>query len=244
MIVIGITQSDSEHHLYEPWIIGNDSNIQVITLSYTDQNLVDIKKCNGIVLTGGVDSHPKFYNNARLDYPGADAFNETRDEFELRILDFALTHQLPVLGICRGMQLINIALGGNMIQDLEEKGKNNHRSSNGIDGVHEIVIHKSSLLYSIVKLDSGKVNSAHHQGLGRIAEELMISAVSPDEVPEAIEFKDKLNHGFLLGVQWHPERLDHNENYYAFSGIIRETFIQAAHNHALLTAHNRMNQPA
>lgn len=227
MLTIGITQSDSDHHLYEPWIIGNDDQIKVITLSYDSQNLDDIKICDGIVFSGGVDSHPSLYNNHRIDYPRADVFNLTRDEFELKLFDYAKSHQIPVLGICRGMQLINIALGGDMIQDLEEKGKNNHRSEKGVDGEHDIVLKKSSLLHSISKMDKGKVNSAHHQGLGRIAEELMVSAVSPDDVAEAIEYKEKLNHGFLLGVQWHPERMNIENYNHPFSNLIRIAFLDS-----------------
>lgn len=227
MLTIGITQSDSEHHLYEPWIIGNDNQIKVITLSYSHQNLEEVKKCDGIVFSGGVDTHPKFYNNARIDYPRADVFNEARDEFELRLFDYAKTNKIPVLAICRGMQLVNVALGGDMIQDLEEKGKNNHRSEKGVDGIHDIVLKKSGLLHSIAKIDSGKVNSAHHQGLGRIAEELVVSAVSPDNVAEAIEYKDKMNNGFFLGVQWHPERLKIDDYTTAFADNIRLAFLQA-----------------
>ncbi len=229
MKTIGITQSDSKFHLYAPWIKGEDENIEIITLSYDTQNLQDLEKCDAIVLTGGIDTHPKFYNNSRLTYPGGPAeFNEPRDVFELKVFEYAREHAVPVLAICRGMQLVNCALGGDLIQDLEEKGKADHKKQGEFDdGIHEILVDKNSLFYKISDLDKGKVNSAHHQGLGRIADDLMISAVSEDNVAEAIEYGDKTNKPFLLCVQWHPERLKIEETLVPFSKNIRESFLKS-----------------
>jgi len=226
MITIGITQSDSRFHHYEPWVKGND-DIQVITLSYQTKNLEDLEKCDGIILSGGVDSHPRFYNNTRLDYPLADKFNEVRDEFELKVFEYARQNKVPVLAICRGMQLVNIALGGDLIQDLEEAGKKNHRRMNDVDGEHEIFVDKLSMMYSITGLEKGIVNSAHHQALGKISDELKVTAVSEDDVAEAMEYKKPANHPFLLCVQWHPERLENNSTTTAFTKNIREAFLEA-----------------
>ena len=227
MKVIGITQSDSKFHLYAPWMKAEDENIEIITLSYTEQNFEDLNKCDGIVLSGGIDTHPKFYNNQRTQYPlSPEEFNETRDLFELKIFEQSQKKELPILAICRGMQLVNIALGGNLIQDLEEKGKENHRKQNEFDdGIHEVYVNKKSLLYKISGVEKGKVNSAHHQGLGTIANVLMVSAVSTDDVPEAIEYKDKIQKPFFLGVQWHPERLKIMDTIDSFSKNIRESFL-------------------
>jgi len=226
---IGITQSDSKFHLYAPWIKGEDENIEIITLSYDTQNLEDLKSCDAIVLTGGIDTHPKFYKNERLQYPGGpNEFNVPRDEFELKVFNYAKEHDVPVLAICRGMQLVNCALGGDLIQDLEEKGKADHKKQGEFDdGVHEVVLNKNTLFFKISGRDKGKVNSAHHQGLGRIADELMISAVSEDDVAEAVEYSDKTNKPFLLCVQWHPERLKIAESLVSFSKNIRESFLSA-----------------
>jgi len=231
MITIGITESDTNFHHYAPWVKGEDEDIQVVVLSYTAQNLEDLKKCDGIVLSGGIDSHPKFYHNTRIDYPMGGQFNEARDEFELKVFEYAREHQLPVLGICRGMQMINIALGGDLIQDLEEQGKNNHRRMNEVDGVHDIFVNPGSLFYSVVKTEIGRVNSAHHQALGKIADDLLVSASSEDHMPEAIEYKDKTGKGFLLCVQWHPERLDIRRGNVEFSKNIREAFLQSVINY-------------
>jgi putative glutamine amidotransferase len=229
MKTIGITQSDSKFHLYAPWMQGNDEDIRIITLSYTEQNLADLDTCDGIVLSGGIDTHPKFYNNSRLQYPlGPDTFNEPRDIFELAVFDYARKHHIPVLAICRGMQLVNCALGGDLIQDLEEKGKENHRKQTEFnDGIHEVYVDKNSMFYQVARVEKGEVNSAHHQGLGNIADELMVSAVSKDDVAEAAEYKDKTGKPFLLCVQWHPERLKVEETLVPFSKNIRQAFLES-----------------
>lgn len=229
MKTIGITQSDSKFHLYEPWIKGEDENIKVITLSYDSNNLDDLDKCDGVVMSGGIDTHPKFYNNERLQYPGGpNEFNVARDEFELKVFDYAKKNNVPVLAICRGMQLVNCALGGDLIQDLEEGGKRDHKKQGEFDdGIHEIHVDKNSFFYEVSKAEKGKVNSAHHQGLGKIAEELKVTAVSEDDVPEALEYKNPSNKSFLLCVQWHPERLKIEETLVPFSKNIREAFLKS-----------------
>src|SRR4029078_10435759 len=125
-IRIGITYTESNYENYPKWIKGDNQSIQIIELHWKNYPLNElwrtIKTCNGIVLTGGVDVHPKFYDNFNLDFNNKYRFNEERDIFEMRVFETALSYNLPVLGICRGHQLINVALGGNLIQDLEENG--------------------------------------------------------------------------------------------------------------------------
>ena len=224
---IGITESDTNFQYYAPFIQGDDPSIEVIILSYKAQNTADLESCHGIVLSGGVDVHPRFYNHDRIDYPMVQPFNEVRDEWEFQVFDYARRHKLPVLAICRGMQVVNIALGGDLIQDLEEHGKHNHRHSKGIDGSHQIELEQYSLLFAITDCQSGVVNSAHHQGLGVLAPELIYSAHSEDHIIEAIEYKDRSNQPFLLGVQWHPERLHVVGGDVQFSKNIREAFLEA-----------------
>lgn len=221
-ITIGITDTTSSYSNYPLWIKGSDDTIDIIKL--TPDNFEDLKKCNGIVLTGGIDSHPKFYNNSRLNYPNApEQFNVMRDEFEISIFNYSQQNNIPVLAICRGMQLVNIILGGTIIQDLEENNKNDHKRKNGFDSQHEINIVKESLLYLITACEKGTVNSAHHQGLDKIADDLIVTSFSEDNVAESIEWKNKKDKSFLLGVQWHPERLLPLEN--PFSEKVRTAFL-------------------
>ena len=226
-IKIGVTFSEARYENYPKWIIGDDADIELVELSWEKQNWDDIEDCDGIVLTGGIDTCPRFYENERTDYPNKpDNWNEARDEFEMHVFETALNFDHPVLAICRGLQLVNVSLGGDLIQDLEEAGKKDHRRHGEIDGQHAVSIEPNSLLNEVAGNTSGNINSAHHQAVGRISDELMVSAVSPDGVIEAIEWKVKEGEPWLLAVQWHPERmLDKETN--PLSKNIREKFIEA-----------------
>ena len=229
-IKIGVTFSESRNENYPKWIKGDDVDIEIVELSWEKQNWDDIEDCDGIVLTGGIDTCPKFYENERTDYPNRpQTWNEARDEFEMHVFETALNFDHPVLAICRGLQLVNVALGGDLIQDLEEAGKNDHRRHGDADGQHDISISEGTLLSEVAQGTSGNINSAHHQAVGHISDELVVSAVSPDGVIEAIEWKVKEGEPWLLAVQWHPERMEDKETS-PLSKNIREKFIEAVRN--------------
>jgi putative glutamine amidotransferase len=224
MIKVGITSSDTNFQNYPNWISGE--GIEVILLSYQENNSQDFIHCDGFLLTGGIDLHPQFYQNTRLDYPNTTVFSEARDLFEIQVFEYARQQNKPVLAICRGLQLVNIALGGNLIQDLQENGFENHRKGPEGDREHKIEVKPGTLLAQISGVQQGFVNSAHHQGLDQIADELNVSAFSEDGVVEAIEYKDA-NKPFLLAVQWHPERMQIPATNEAFSQNIRSAFMEA-----------------
>ena len=221
---IGVTTSDTNFQNYPNWISGE--GVEVVLLSYEQKNTQDFDSCDGFVLTGGIDVHPDFYQNDRVDYPNTTVFNESRDLFEMQVFEYARQQNKPVLAICRGLQLVNIALGGNLIQDLQENGFANHRKGSDGDREHKIEVRAGTLLAQIAGVQHGFVNSAHHQGLDQIAEGLYVSAFSEDGVVEAIEYKDA-NKPFLLAVQWHPERMQIPASNLAFSQNIRSAFIDA-----------------
>jgi putative glutamine amidotransferase len=224
-IIIGITDTEAYYQNYPLWIKVEEGAIEIKKL--TLENREDVHLCHGIVLSGGVDSHPKFYNNENINYPNRpEVFDEKRDLFELDIFRFSFQKKIPLLAICRGMQLVNIALGGDMIQDLEAAGKNNHRKIGGEDGIHEITITKGSLLSEITGNKKGMVNSAHHQAIGSLAEELLVNSWSPDGIIESLEWKDKQDKNFMLGVQWHPERLGNLQPGNPLSQYIRDAFLR------------------
>ena len=226
-IRIGVTFSEARYENYPKWIKGDDADIEIVELSWEKQNWDDIEDCDGIVLTGGVDTCPRFYESERNDYPNKPAeWNEARDEFEMHVFETALNFDHPVLAICRGLQLVNVSLGGDLVQDLEEAGKNDHRRHGEVDGQHAVSISDNSLLKEVAGGTTGNINSAHHQAVGKISDELMVSAVSPDGVVEASEWKVKEGEPWLLAVQWHPERmLDKESN--PLSKNIREKFLEA-----------------
>lgn len=229
---IGLTFTETRWENYPAWIKGNDPNIEIVELHWEKHGHEDVwdlvEDCDGIVLTGGVDIHPRFYESDRHDFPNGDGkFNEERDEFEMHVFETALNFNLPVLAICRGLQLVNVALGGDLIQDLEETGKKNHRRINDVDDEHAISIADNSILKEIVGSNTGTINGAHHQAVGKLSDELMVTATSPDGVIEAIEWKDKTDEPWLVAVQWHPERMKDKETN-ATSKNIREAFLKEA----------------
>ncbi len=228
-IVIGITDTEASYHNYPLWIKGEDLSVEIKTLR--PDNKSELRLCDGIVLSGGVDTHPRFYGSNNIKYPNAPSeFNEVRDKFELDVFHYSCNNHIPLLAICRGMQLVNIALGGDMIQDIEADGKNSHRRNGASDGIHEIKIEKGSLVYEIISSENGIVNSAHHQALGILSDDLLANAWSADGIIEGLEWKNKTGKNFLLGVQWHPERLGNIQPGNPLGKNIRETFLNAVRN--------------
>ena len=209
-IVIGITFSTTRFEFYPRWVIGNDRQIRIVLLAAHLSNAALLDECDAVVLTGGTDIHPSLYNSERLDYPRApkDGWDNARDDFEQAIFKQALIKKMPVLAICRGLQLVNASLGGTLLADLEESGKNNHRRMADADGEHLVQLSPGSQLAEIAQTQQAMINSAHHQAVDRVADELMISGISPDNVIEALEWKLPANHSPLLAVQWHPERVE------------------------------------
>src|SRR5687767_6629256 len=111
-IIIGVTDC-SKFDIYRDWVLSYNKNVEVIQLGYKLNNFDEIRKCNGIVLTGGEDVHPRFYNQPEY-YPYCydDDIDEKRDEFEFKVLTYTEANSVPVLGICRGMQVGNVFFGG------------------------------------------------------------------------------------------------------------------------------------
>ncbi|MBZ4187964.1 gamma-glutamyl-gamma-aminobutyrate hydrolase family protein [Niabella beijingensis] len=223
---IGLTYTGSEpkHSNYAKWIEGSDA-IEVVTLSAALNNLEEVTSCEGIVLSGGVDVSPEYYSGDTTYANAPDVFNKQRDDFEAAVFHMTQELRLPVLGICRGMQLINCLYGGTLIQDLGAKNEV-HRVANGLDKVHGITITAGTILHEALGSVHCAVNSAHHQAIGRIGSSLRITASSPDGVAEAMERVQAAGAPFLLCVQWHPERMYHFglENTPASRGI-RKKFL-------------------
>ncbi len=227
-ICIGICVTEAKFTNYPTWILGDSQNIEIIELSASKQNKFELQKCHALLLSGGIDVDPFFYNPALKDYPNKPlAWNRERDQFEIDLFQSALALSMPVLGICRGLQLVNAALKGTLTPDIEATGKQNHRSQGGDDYIHTVTLIENSLLANITGVIEGTVNSAHHQSVETIAPDLSINCWAAENIAEGIEWKDPTNKSPLICVQWHPERINNN-NTNPLSKNIREWFLSEA----------------
>jgi putative glutamine amidotransferase len=217
---VGITDSRSASmEKYVSWFSGED--VDIVKLEVDSH---DYKSCSGIVLTGGTDVHPDVYDGEH-DYPNKpDNWDEDRDEYEETVYKYAKVNKIPILAICRGLQLVNVIEGGTMIQDLGD-GNITHQKEQS-DKEHSITVDSRTLLGDITGAMSGTVNSAHHQAVDEPGRSLLVNATSKDNVIEGLEFKDKTNKGFMIAVQWHPERMKDKDTS-AFSKNIKRAFLSA-----------------
>lgn len=162
-------------------------------------DLTQAKDCGGLLLPGGGDIDPARYGQISA---GSEEPDLQRDAAELQLVSDFLAWKRPILGICRGIQMLNVALGGNLIQDIPTAADHRHDPTIG-DRIHSVVAEETGFLYPLY----GKefvVNSSHHQALGQLAPDFRVVARSAlDGVIEAVECPEKQ----LYGVQWHPERM-------------------------------------
>lgn len=226
---IGISYTETNFQNYWNWFTDTDlgNELELVELSFEKNNTKDIETCAGFVLTGGIDVEPSFYQGAP-DYPNKPTeFLPERDLFEKLIYEYSQAHLIPVLGICRGMQYINILEGGRVLEDIG-KANDIHKKTTE-DRIHQVDISHNSMLYAITNVKTGIVNSAHHQGVtsNNLSDNLIANSysVSPDELIEGLEFKDKTGKAFMLAVQWHPERMKEKE-INPLSQKLKEQFIE------------------
>lgn len=216
VIIIGdVGEMKSKWVLQHSWAISRAGGIPVIFSSYGDPgNVVEI--ADGILLTEGPDVHPYFYGEDPSPY--IKSVDYWRDKFEIEVFKRARQLDIPVLGVGRGMQIMNVATNGTLYQDLEReipKAIKHDWDPSTVDPgqkLHSIRLKTSSLLYDILKdrfeIASTNevfiyVNSFHHQGIKRVGEDFRAAAFSIDGIVEAIEMKE----GFYIGVQWNPQFL-------------------------------------
>ena len=179
-------------------------------------NLVD-----GILLTGGdFDIDPKIYGEKKdksvvhIDKP--------RTNFEIKIAKLALKKNKPILGICGGQQLLNVSLNGSLIQHIDKTNIKHEQGQPRNKPSHKVQINLKSKLYKIVKKKEFRVNSAHHQAVNKVGNNLIASGHASDGTIESIEH---IKHNWCIGVQWHPEFLITDED-----NLLIEDFVKTASN--------------
>lgn len=179
--------------------------VPVIVPNIADDDLIDsyVEMCDGFLFTGGVDINPMIYNEEMILETKKYSFE--RDEFELKLLEKIRDINKPILGICRGMQLINSVYGGSLYQDLKIAGFNlNHNNpQNIIDGTHSIAIEKDSILFDIFG-EKAIVNSYHHQAVKDVAEGFRVTSRAKDGIVESMEWTGER---YIHLVQFHPEMM-------------------------------------
>jgi len=165
------------------------------------QNL--LAKLDGIIFSGGADIHPDLYGG-NVNNPNLLPHDTLRDQVELTLIKQAITMpELAILGICRGAQLLNVALGGSLIEHLPDHiEKDIHRNEAGLWTTHDVKVRAGSKLAEVMRADMVHTMSGHHQALKKVAPALTVTASSVDGVVEGVELQ---THPWCLAVQWHPE---------------------------------------
>lgn len=212
--IIGIVPSITED---EREIFTNIDNIEAIKVAggiplvlpyMMEETAISqyITLIDGLYLGGGNDIDPSYFGEA--PHPKLGEVNPIRDAFEWYILKKALAKDKPILGVCKGSQMINIVLGGDLYQDLESQVGHEliqHQQHSPVGHPsHNIDVVEGTKLYKIINKSTIKVNSRHHQAIRNPGKDIIVSSRSNDGVIESIE---STTHEFVLGVQWHPENL-------------------------------------
>ena len=191
---------------YVEWM--GDENI-ILLDAYTIKNTDSILElADGIILTGGEDINPLQYNDT-INLSVCEDINYQRDTLERKLFDFAFKNKIPLIGVCRGMQMMNVASGGTLYGDIPSQIDTTviHRNNGEVN--HKIALIDTCSLIFPLGIDTIIVNSWHHQALNIMPNYLRVVARSFDGLPEAIVM-DKSIHPFMIAVQFHPERLGKN----------------------------------
>ena len=211
--IIGITLDSEKKKTYSkfPWYALRENYLSSLTsfdaipfpLFHEKKYINDFcKLIDGLIITGGdFDIDPKRYNTNNTKSKN---IKNKRTDFEIKIFNNFFKLNKPILGICGGAQLINVACGGTLIQDLKNKPINHEQINPRNQTSHCVKIAKKTLLHKICGVDKINVNSAHHQSVKKLGKNINISCKANDGVIEGIEHK---NHKWCIGLQWHPEFL-------------------------------------
>ncbi|WP_421664212.1 gamma-glutamyl-gamma-aminobutyrate hydrolase family protein [Lysinibacillus telephonicus] len=209
IVGLTMTKSDKKYSLNAPYVQSIlDAGGVPLCIPFGVEKDVDqlISTLDGLLLTGGVDIHPHFFNEE--PHLNLGEVSLRRDQVEIALAKVALKKKLPIFAICRGIQLLNIVLGGGLFQDIntqfEKEPLLHNQKAERHEASHFVTINSESLLYKIIGNDKIAVNSLHHQAIKDVPHVLLITAKASDGIVEAVELKD---YPFCIAVQWHPEEM-------------------------------------
>lgn len=229
MIKIGFSRASAEvkYQLYVKWLKSINPLFEYINFYGMDISdaLEALEKCSGLVLTGGADVHPSYYSKGEEE--NRCECDTKRDILEIELIEKALVLKLPMLAICRGVQILNVSQGGDLIVDIPADHGNSVKHSSGNDHLmyHGVNIDITSNLYRMIGTTSFDIVSVHHQAVKTLAPCFRSTAFADDGIIEAYEWLDTEGKGYLNAVQWHPEKGDYHN---ALSHIIGKDFIGEA----------------
>ncbi len=195
---------------YKNWVHRGDSLAEIIDLKgmQIDTALKLLSACDAIIFTGGEDVVPDYYgkgyDSARCET------NPGRDSLEMALIKESQRLKMPVFGVCRGQQILNVALGGTLIIDIptDHPGNVIHQCEDYLHCFHSVKLIEGSNLQLTANADTGMVTTNHHQAIEKPAPGIRIVAWSADSIAEAMEWANPEGKPFLMAVQWHPERMD------------------------------------
>lgn len=207
---------------FQDWLTRVDKKLNLTNMYNVNPDSIEyfLMHSNGIIISGGPDVNPVLYG--KVDEIGkCEEIDYRRDTLEIRMIRYAMENRIPLLCICRGCQILNVANGGTLIPDIPSDFDTiiTHR---GGTSKHRVNISERTLLYEICQTRGDTVNSYHHQAVNHIAPLFRAVAFAEDGLIEAIEMEDTSRHPFILGVQWHPEAMELSN---PLSGPLAERFI-------------------
>jgi putative glutamine amidotransferase len=208
---------------FHEWLTQVDRRLDLVNMYPVGSDSIEyfLAKSNGIIISGGPDVNPALYG--KEDEIGkCEEIDYRRDTLEITMIRYALDNRIPLLCICRGCQILNVANGGTLIPDIPSDFDTiiQHR---GGTSKHWINIQEGTLLYEICQTKGDTVNSYHHQAVRDVALSFRAVAFAEDSLVEAIELAGTSRHPFILGIQWHPEAMEFSN---PLSGTIAERFIE------------------
>ncbi|MEI6173153.1 MAG: gamma-glutamyl-gamma-aminobutyrate hydrolase family protein [Bacteroidota bacterium] len=222
-VKIGISKTSPN---YEHWLKQSDSTLILINLYALpiDSAVMALSECGGLLLTGGEDVYPAWYGK-ESDTARCTEMNQRRDSLDIALIAKALELKMPVFGICRGHQILNVYLGGKLIIDIPKDypSKIVHQCDDYLHCFHNVIIKQNSLLASLSRCDSAAVTTNHHQAIEQLSPLLTVNAHANDDLIEGFEWEHPEGKSFLMGVQWHPERMEKSN---PLSGPLADEFIR------------------